>query len=81
MRTVNNQQMSWDEIKVKYPHQYVGLTNVKYSINDVTIASAIVKYTSDDLNYEELITKCLNKEIVLRYTTLDEDELVGVVAI
>ena len=74
---MNNQQMTWEEIKNKYPHQYVGLIDVKYGINNATIDSAVVKYTSSDLSYNELINLYLQGEILLRYTTLDEDEVEG----
>lgn len=55
--------MTWEEIKNKYPHQYVGLIDVKYGINNATIDSAVVKYTSSDLSYNELISLYLQGEM------------------
>ena len=35
------QQLTIDQIKEKYPHQYVGLTNIKYKENSNLIESEI----------------------------------------
>lgn len=74
-----NKRLTWKEIKEKYPHQYVGLTDIEYGINKATVNSAIVSFTDKDTSYEELSLKYLNGEILLRYTTLDEDELERVI--
>ena len=71
--------MSWNEIKEKYPHQYVALTQIEYGINNATIKNAVVEYTDEDKTFEELVWMYLNGSVLLRYTTLDEDEIGGCV--
>lgn len=78
---VDNSRLSWTEIKNRYPHRYVGLSDVEYGINKATVKSAIVACTSDERNYEEMLELYLENKILLRYTTLDEDELEGVINI
>ncbi|MBO6179374.1 MAG: hypothetical protein J6O04_09375 [Selenomonadaceae bacterium] len=65
-------RMSWNEIKAVFPHRNVGL--VDCVPNRYNIVSAIVKYTDKDKTYSELIRMAVNKEIVMRYTTMDEDD-------
>lgn len=69
--------MTWEEIKAKYPHQYVGLVNVIPSVNSASVGAAEVKYTSADTSYGDLLLMYVKGEILLRYTTLDEDQLMG----
>ena len=38
------------------------------------ILSGVVKYTDENLSYDQLVILAMNNEIELRYTTLDEDE-------
>lgn len=39
--------MTWEEIKRKYPDQWIGLTDVVYNNNDgVNIKTAVVKYAN-----------------------------------
>ncbi len=71
-------RLTWDEIKQKYPHQYVGLTEVEYGKNMASVRSAIVKYTDKNTEYKDMLLMYIRGNILLRYTTLDEDELEGV---
>ncbi len=70
-------RLTWEEIKKKYPHQYVGLTEVEYGRNKASVISAIVKYTDKNIAYNDMLLMYIRGEILLRYTTLDEDELEG----
>ena len=66
--------LSFKEIKELYPHQYVGLSDIVYCPNSRAIVSATVKYTLDDISYEEMCSKAIiEKEIFMLYTTADED--------
>ena len=67
-------RMTWEEIKLNYPHQNVGL--VDCLPDPITMDSAIVKYTDKETSYFDLLKMALNGEIALRYTTLDEDCMV-----
>jgi len=67
-------QLTWNEIKEKYPHKYVELSNIIYGANSATIAKAEVCCTSQDTKYEDMIRMYIEKKIVLRYTTMDEDD-------
>ena len=37
---MENTRLTWDEIKEYYPHQYVGLTDIAYGVNNASIESA-----------------------------------------
>lgn len=66
---------TWEEIKKQYPHQYVALSDIEYGDNKASIKKAVVKYTDKDKTYDELALLYIQGDIVLRYTTLDEDEM------
>lgn len=72
---MGDERLTWEEIKHKYPHMNVGLVDIETGINSVSVKSAVVKYTSLETAYEELLHKALEGEITLLYTTLDEDDL------
>ncbi len=68
------EKLTWQEIKDKYPHQYVGLVDIEHGSNEASVEKAIVLYTDKDKPYEELIKMAVKNEIYLRYTTADEDD-------
>ena len=76
---MSNRQLKWEDIKKQYPHQNVGLVNIDYGVNEASVNKAVVKYTDAETPYEEMLSMYLNGEILLRYTTLDEDEVEGVI--
>ena len=40
-----NERMTWEQIQMKYPDQWVGLVDVRYQNDDgISVESAIVKY-------------------------------------
>ena len=68
-------RMTWEEIKQKYPSQYVGLIEVqKDPVNKLT---GIVYCTSKDTDINEMHFMASRGEISLEYTALDECELLG----
>lgn len=67
------ERLIWEQIKEKYPHQYVGMVDIETDVNNASIKSAVVKYTDADTSYDDLVGMHLRGEIKLRYTTLDED--------
>ncbi len=69
-----SERLSWAEIKGKYPHRYVGLTDIEYGINKASVLSAVVTYTDQKRSLDDLMELYLKGDILLRYTTLDEDE-------
>lgn len=73
------ERLTWNEIVQKYPHQWVGLVDVKFKNDDgVSIESGIVKYTSKDTSEEELFDMAVvKKEIVRRYTTMYDAPQMG----
>ena len=73
-------RMTWEQIKKVYPHQNVGITDVVYGDNNSTIESGIVRYTDKDTPYDKLVEMAMQGEIKLRYTTLDEDEMLEVIS-
>lgn len=70
-----SERLTWKEIKEKYPHQNVGLTDVIMEENSNIIQSAIVKYTDSDTDYNTMAQLAISGEIIVRYTTFDEDEI------
>lgn len=73
-------RMTWEEIKDKYPDQWVGLTDVEYIENDgISIESAVVKYT--DKPKGELTRRMLDGEIESVYTTPDHKFQLGMVGV
>ena len=65
------EKLTWEEIKEKYPSQWVGLVDVEYKEDNANIKSAVVKYT--DKPQGELTRLMLKGEIVSRYTTPDDE--------
>lgn len=60
-------RLTWEQIREKYPDQWVGLTDVKYMDDDgISVESAVVKYT--DKTKGELTRMVLKGEIVSRHT-------------
>ena len=73
---VMDKRMTWKEIQDTYPDQWVGLTDCEM-INEVSVKSAIVKYTEADHSADEISLMALKGEIVGRYTTPDHVFLAG----
>ena len=66
--------MTWEQIKEAYPSQMVGLVNVEMHENSNVVKRGLVKYTSKDTDSKTMSLMAMNGEIVLRYTTLDEEK-------
>lgn len=65
-------RMTWEEIQKKFPDQWVGLEEVEYEPdNDVTIRTAIVKYTDKSKDELTLMQVQTHGKILGRYTTPD----------
>lgn len=73
------ERLTWQEIKRRYPHQYVGLVDVEYDTDGVSTKTAVVAYTSENTSYDELVLMYINGDIRLRYTALEEEMLEGVI--
>ena len=73
-----DKKLSWQEIKERYPDQWVGLTDVEWR-NQSNIAYAVVKYS--DLSANELLKRQFGDEpdLVSSYTTPDNVAYVGVI--
>ena len=74
-----SERLRWDEIAVKYPMQWVGLTDVKWEDdNDATIESAIVSYS--DLPRSEAV-RLMHKtkgQVIARYTEPNKVPFLGI---
>ena len=68
----NGKRMTWEEIKATYPHQNVGLVDLEP--NNLNFETAVVYCTDKEKSYSELIRMAINKEIIMMYTTMDEDD-------
>ena len=73
---MDGERLTWEEIVQKYPHQNVGLVDVEFGINSADIKSAVVKCTDKDTPYAEMFRAAWNNEIMMCYTTRDEDFLI-----
>ena len=67
------ERLTWKEIVRRYPHQNVGLMEIEYGCNEATVASAVVKCTDKDTDPDEMVMMALRGEILMEYTTYDED--------
>lgn len=72
------ERLSWEEIKEKYPHQYVGLTEVEKYPGSIVTKSAIVSFTSKETSYIKLLEMAMQGKITLHYTTPEEDTMGGI---
>lgn len=73
---MKKQRLSWNEIKTLYPAQHVGLVDVIFEDEDqMNVESAVVKYTDKDVSDGQLMLMAKRGEIVRRYTSLDESQL------
>ena len=62
-----NERMTWEQIQMKYPDQWVGLVDVRYQNDDgISVESATVKYTNKKKS--ELTRLVLKGEIIARHT-------------
>lgn len=67
-------RLTWEQIKEKYPHQNVGLSDVEYiTPQGGAIKSAIVICTDKDIDRNDIALRAIRGELIMRYTTLDED--------
>ena len=73
---MDEQRLSWNEIKELYPSQHVGLVDVIFEDEDqMNIKSAIVKYTDKDMSDGQLMLLAKKGEIIRRYTSLEQSKL------
>lgn len=73
------ERLTWKEIQQKYPDQWVGLTDVEYDKDNVTVISAVVKVLGKTA--AELGFMALDKEIQMPcYTTPDRAFQMGAVS-
>lgn len=64
------ERLSWEEIKKRYPHQYVGLVGCKP--DSTNIETAIVKYSEKDMTDGEMFERAVKGEIHMRYTSPED---------
>lgn len=81
-------RMTWQEIQKNFPNQCVGLIDVETGINNISVKSAIVKYLDKKNNFgaevvssSQLLRMARNNEIVREFTSLDDYNYMGVMAI
>lgn len=60
-------RLTWDEIKIKYPNQLVGLVDVDWK-DSSNVKSAIVKYHGTELTKDEWYLKAFRGEICKIFT-------------
>jgi hypothetical protein len=77
-----NERLTWEEIKLKYPDQWIGLTDVEYKPeNDASIKSGVVTYIGkniDELTELQFDTK---GEVLAVYTTPDNALQLGIMEV
>lgn len=72
---MKSELITWEEIKTRYPHCNVGMVDVEYSDNSNYIKKARVVCTDIDSDRDDMILSAINGKMIVRYTTLDEDEV------
>lgn len=79
---MENQRLSWNEIKSLYPAQHVGLVDVVFEDEDqMNVKSAVVKYTDKDIPDGQLLIMASEGKIVRRYISLEEGLLLGALTV
>ncbi len=62
-------RMTWDEIKKKYPAQWLGLTDVEWADpEEAEIASAVVSYTDKTADELLILMHDTNYKVIARST-------------
>ena len=74
-----SERMSWEEIKEKYPDQWVGLVDIDWK-NSANVRSAVVKYVGKSRS-ELLWLQESEEELVSFYTTPDNIGQMGFLGI
>ena len=69
---MNNERLTWEQIKEKYPNQNVGLVDIETEENSRLVKTTIVKYTSNNTSDEDLQLRAILGEICLVHTKLDK---------
>lgn len=75
---MNNERLTWEQIKEKYPYQIVGLVDVEEGRNSEIIESAVVKFSNKDMLYEEFMNHITVPEIKIIYTAKEPEEIDGI---
>ncbi len=72
-------RLSWNEIREKYPHMQVGLSNIIWVNNDNTnVESAVVSCTDQEMSLDEMADQIFAGTIqAIAYTTPEDDVSVG----
>ena len=75
-------RMTWNEICKLFPNQCVGLIDVENGINNISVKSAVVKYTDkpnsfgiEVLTPSLLLQKAVKGEVIREFTSLDDTGL------
>ena len=70
-------RMSWNEIKKEYPSQWVALVDCTMK-RGVDVVSGVVKYTERDKTSDEMACEAIKSgNLVVRYTTPEEETCMG----
>ena len=72
-------RLTIEQIRTLYPQQYVGLIDVQNKKNSNCIDSAVVKYTTKDISFDELSLKAIFGEVFMIYTTPEDDPFMNLV--
>ena len=74
---MERERLTWEQIKKRYPSQYVGLTDIVRDPSHNMIASAIVICSSATSSYENMLDQAVNGAIYMTYPTADDTLTVG----
>ena len=64
---MDNERLTWDEIKKKYPDKWVGMSNIEWE-DASNVRSAVVIGASDD-NDDFLRRQFVGEDVFTRYTS------------
>jgi len=70
-------RLTWEEIKAKYPNQWVGLSEIEWK-NEANVKTAVIKYTDKSAS-DMLRLRILGEDVVSIFTTPDSIAPIGVV--
>ena len=74
---MQNKNLTWEQIKNEYKHQYVGLCNVHKDSNDEIISADVVCSTKTS-NYEDMLEQAILGNIFMVNPSADEENKAGI---
>ena len=73
---MSNERLTLEQIKEKYPNQWVGLVDCDME-DSINVRSAVVKYTEKDMSSDLMALETVKGNMKAIYTTPNDTDFVG----